>query len=168
MPAEENQAVAEQPPETTKAADQEIVAGPKQEKGAKIPVPSSPARPVSSPPVPAAPMSSALSEPGPALQKALDDGLRVTGTMTSQPETEAFGKGQIWKGRSWNIGLQLVNETPWALELGKDFFLYEADADFANINGVALFRGQRPQNVAPTHLMNLPAAATHIALRNSQ
>src|SRR5204863_3833500 len=103
-------------------------------------------------------VAATLPDPGPGLQKALADGLRVFGAVASQPETEPFGKGQTWKGQRWNIDLQFVNETPWPLELGKDFFLYEADANFGNINGVALFRGHRPKNESAAHLMNLPVA----------
>jgi HEAT repeat protein len=66
--------------------------------------------------------------------------------------------GQNWTGQRWNIQLQLGNDTPFALELGKDFFLYEADAKGVDINGVALFRGHRWKRENPAHLMDLETA----------
>lgn len=107
-------------------------------------------------PVPT-PSGPVVSVPAPTLRKTLEHGLRVTGTLGRQPHTETFGD-QKWSGQRWIILLQLVNETPLTLDLGKDLLLYEADAKVVNINGAALFRGQGGKKDPPAHLLELAAA----------
>ncbi len=85
-------------------------------------------------------------------RQALQRQLQVTGTARSELHQEVVG-GQEWPYLKWAIDLQLVNKSLLDLDLGKDFFLFEGGAGFANFDGVALFRAMEPRLTDRHHLL---------------
>jgi HEAT repeat protein len=92
------------------------------------------------------------TEPETALQ-ILQRGVQVTGEARPGPHQEMLEGNVPWTCQRWQIDLSLVNGTPWELELGKDFFLFEANADLSLFEGVVLFRGIAPKIRDNLHLM---------------
>ncbi len=102
------------------------------------------------------------------VRQTLERGIRLTGTLTSQPCEERQEGGKVWSYRRWRIELALVNDTPRSLDLGKDFLLYEASEDFARVEGVALLRGYEPNLAPPAHLMPISTTESYGLANNFQ
>ena len=87
------------------------------------------------------------------IRQVLERDVHVTGTATHGTHQETLEGNRPWSCLRWQIDLSLVNGTPWDLELGKDFFLFEANADLSLYEGVVLFRGMDPRTQERVHLM---------------
>ncbi len=87
------------------------------------------------------------------IRQVLERDVHVTGTATHGTHQEMLEGNRPWSCLRWQIDLSLVNGTPWDLELGKDFFLFEANADLSLYEGVVLFRGMGPRLQERVHLM---------------
>jgi len=98
----------------------------------------------------------------------LAEGLKLTGTVTPEAHSEPPDGNTPWACLRWRIELNLVNTTPWALELGTDFFLFEANADLSLFEGVALFRGLGQAPAERLHLMPVSPADSYGLANNFQ
>ncbi len=80
--------------------------------------------------------------------------MKLTGTVTAADIQEPLPDGKPWSCQRWTINVSLMNSTRWPLELGTDFFLFEASADSSVFEGAALFRGTKGKvPEPPLHLL---------------
>ena len=84
--------------------------------------------------------------------------MKVSGTVTPTMHSEPQEGKASWACLRWQVDLSLDNGTPFAVELGKDFFLFEANADRSLFEGVALFHGADPRASERFHLQPVSLA----------
>ncbi len=102
------------------------------------------------------------------VQQALERGLKLTGTVTATMHSEPLEGNTPWTCLRWQVDLTLANNTPWPLELGTDFLLYEANSNLSLFEGVALFRGLEAKPPQRRHLMPLSLAEPYGLSHNFQ
>jgi hypothetical protein len=106
--------------------------------------------------------------PAGQLRQTLESSIKLTGTLNPQRCEERQEGGKAWSYLRWRIELSFANDTPWPLDLGKDFLLYEANDDLSRIDGVALLRRYEPNLTPPAHLMPISATEPYGLANNFQ